>query len=274
MQLKAQIGAGAKASESGMPDSEALAMINSMALTPLEAREIYTRTVYLAHNAIDRDDEVFDDALLDDFATTLPGKGLFVRHPGGWDGDSGPGEGRFYAARVVDMSLDEARELLREPGLRFAPGTERAKLLEASFYAVRTDENATLLRKIDAGVAGDVSIGFRAAERTNIHGADGAAVARRLHAPGEALEGSLVWLGAQPGARIHKAAHGAGSDAERSRDVHLSNPLQNPAICGGPIISETPWETGKVEQGSSVDAKRSRDGDLSNPLSNPAICDG
>ncbi|RCX32072.1 hypothetical protein [Thioalbus denitrificans] len=190
----------------GEASSDQLEAINRLALAELAAEQVYVRTAYLGHNGIDRDREVLDDGLLDDFARTLPGKGLHLRHPGGWNGDSGPGIGRWFEARVVEMSLDEARAALREPGLQFPPGTERAKLLEASSYLPRSGKNADLILDIDAGVAGDQSLGFTASDRTAIQNPAGDTIAYRLLGPGEALEASLVWLGAQPGARFHKGA--------------------------------------------------------------------
>ncbi|HSX63325.1 MAG TPA: hypothetical protein VLF15_01215, partial [Pseudoxanthomonas sp.] len=157
--------------------------------------------------AIDRDDEVFDASLLADFARTLPGKGLFIKHPSGWDGDSGPGKGRWFEAEVQRMSLDEARTLLRAPGLQWPPGVTTAEILMAGAYLVRTDSNKDLLTEIDAGIVSDVSIGFNAKRGGNIVDEAGRELtARRLTSPGEALEGSLVWLGAQPGARAIKGA--------------------------------------------------------------------
>ena len=193
--------------EAGNATPEHLAVINRFALAELTAEQVYVRTAYLAHNAIDRDGEVFDDALLDSFALTLVGKGLFVKHPGSWDGDSGPGVGRWFSARTVTMSLDEARVALHEPNLKFPPSTQMAKLLETSAYLPRSGKNADLIADIDAGVAGDVSIGFRATDRSAVTDTAGNTIAMRILGPGEALEGSLVWLGAQPGARVHKSAN-------------------------------------------------------------------
>ena len=199
---------------------EDLAAINALALAEMTADDVYVRTAYLAHNGIDRDKEVFDDSLLEAFANSLPGKGLFIKHPMGYDGDSGPGIGRWFRAQVVDMSLDESRAVLKEPKLQFPPSTETAKLLEASFYIPRTEKNAGLLADIDAGIAGDLSIGFRTSDRAPItDGVSDDVIAYRLMAPGEAYEGSLVWLGAQPGARVHKAASLSNPDIPTSVDA-------------------------------------------------------
>ncbi len=212
-----------KAATGGKATAEQLTQINKFALEEMTADDVYVRTAYLAHNGIDRDKEAFDDALLESFTASLPGKGLFVKHPMGYDGDTGPGVGRWFAAKVVSMSLDEARAALDTPNLQFPPSTQTAKLLEASYYMARTPKNAGLIADTDAGIAGDVSIGFRAADRAAIMDGENV-IAYRLLPPGEAFEGSLVWLGAQPGARVHKSARRAGaSDGDRVRELEVEN---------------------------------------------------
>lgn len=188
------------------PSAEQLEKINRYALKPLKADEVYVRTCYLAHNGIDRDRECFDDALLDDFARSLPGKGFFRKHPSGWDGDSGPGVGRWFEAQTVTMSFDEARVALREPNLRFPPTVSMAKLLVSSFYMLRGERNDGFAADIDGGVAGDVSIGFAATDVVAVKDENQNNVCMRWVGPGEAREGSMVWLGAQPGARAFKSA--------------------------------------------------------------------
>ena len=207
---------GAKAS--GNPDASQLTAINRYTLDEVAAEDVYVRTAYLAHNGIDRDGDVFDVSLLGDFARTLPGKGLFISHPGGWDGDKGPGVGRWFDARVVPMSTDQARSALGQPDLQWPPGEEQAQLLEASFYLPRISKNEDLATEINTGVASDVSIGFRASSRSDIQDANGNVIAQRLHGPGEAFEGSLVWLGAQPGARVHKSANIFEESEEKKMD--------------------------------------------------------
>lgn len=189
----------------GKPGEDQLKLINRFTLDELTEDQVYVRTAILAHSGIDRDRDAFEKALLEDFARTLPGKGLFVKHPGGWDGDSSPGVGRWFDARVVEVSKEKARELLREPGLQFPEEDDKAYLLEADYFTVRTEKNSDLIIGINAGIVSDVSIGFAASKRSAMAKNDeGEVLAWRVHAPGEALEGSLVWLGAQPGARTVK----------------------------------------------------------------------
>lgn len=203
----------------GKPSDEQLAKIRQFTLADLSADDLYVRQFVLAHNAIDRDNECFDEQLLADCARTLPGKGLFIKHPMGWDGDSGPGEGRWFDAHTESVSLDDARKLLREPLLTLPPDRTTVMLLYADGYMAKTEDNASLLKKLDAGVAGDVSIGFNYTDRQRLKDREGRELnAFRLTGPGEALEGSLVWLGAQPGARAVKHANRSRENHEETMD--------------------------------------------------------
>lgn len=196
-----------------------MAAINGYTLREFTADEVMVREYILAHNCIDRDKECFDEQLLADFARTLPGKGVFVRHPGGWDGDSGPGEGRIFDAATEETTLDAARTLLRQPDLTLPPDRQRVTLLRTWAYFARTTENEALLTKHDAGIVSDVSLGFTASERNRIKGPDGIELnAWRWVGPGEGLEQSLVWLGAQPGARAIKSATTTRNSEESDMD--------------------------------------------------------
>ena len=187
------------------PTDAQLAAIRQYTLRDFAADELMVRTFVLAHNAIDRDNECFDEPLLGDFARTIVGKGCYVCHPGGWNGDGGPAEGRVFGAELQRMSFDAARQMLREPNLQFPPDRTEAVLLTTDTFFVRTPDNQSLLAKLDGGVAGDISIGFHAAGPQQLNDADGRALtAERWTSPGEALEQSLVWLGAQQGARAVK----------------------------------------------------------------------
>ena len=191
----------------GAADDATLVAIRQYTLRAFTPDELQIRDYALAHNCIDRDNEVFDEAVLDDFARTLPGKGVYIRHPTSWQGDGGPAEGRVFAATTQTMSLDELRTLLNEPDLQLPPDRTTAKLLTARAFFAKTPDNASLLIKQDAGIAGDVSIGFTAQGQSPIRDASGNELtARRWMAPAKAMEMSLVWLGAQPGARAIKSA--------------------------------------------------------------------
>ena len=191
----------------GAPDTAQLAAIRAHTLRDFAADDLVVREFVVAHNAIDRDKECFAAPLLEDFARTFGGKGVFIRHPSGWDGDSGPGEGKIFAAVTERMTHDAARTLLREPHLAFPYDAAEAVVVKASAYYVKTPENVAFLLKLDAGIAGEVSIGFTASTRERLKDAAGIELnAWRWNGPGEARELSHVWLGAQPGARAIKSA--------------------------------------------------------------------
>lgn len=211
----------------GAPTDEQLAAIRAHTLRDFAADELVVREYILAHNAIDRDKECFAPALLDSFARTLPGKGVYIKHPQGWDGDSGPAEGRIFAATTERMSLEVAKSLLRENDLVFPPDQSEAVLLRVSAFYARTPDNASFLLKLDAGIASDVSIGFRAASPERLKDANGVELnVWRWNGPGEAFEMSHVWLGAQPGARAVKHAARTPASEEPTMDEAQIKALQ------------------------------------------------
>lgn len=190
------------------PDEATLAQIRRFTLVDIPAEQLAVREYVLAHNCIDRDRECFDEALLAQLASTIVGKGSFIRHPTGWNGDNGPAEGLVFHGAVEKTTLEDARIRLREPGLTLPPDRSEVHLMVTRAYYVRTQENAGLLLKMDAGIAGEVSIGFSTANApVKVFDANGVETnIRRWQMPGEALEQSIVWLGAQPGARATKSA--------------------------------------------------------------------
>lgn len=189
------------------PSDAQLAAINAFTLREFTADELHVRTFVVCHNCVDRDNECFDEGLLQDFVKSLPGKGVFIKHPTGWDGDSGPGEGLVFAASLETMSLQDAQALMRGQELTLPPDRTQVSVVVADSYFPKTTDNAALLTKLDAGVACFVSVGFSAADREKVADAAGNEYElRRWKGPGEAHEMSLVWLGAQPGARAVKSA--------------------------------------------------------------------
>ena len=181
---------------------ETLGKINEFTVRPLEAAELYVRTAVIGHNGIDRDGEVISPELLQNISQSLVGKGVFVRHPQSRDGDSGPGEGRIFETELRQTTHEAARTELKQPDLVFPDG-DPAYLLTASFYMARAAVQPGLIEKIDAGIASDVSMAFSYGAIAHKETATGKKYKLYL-GPGEGAELSLVWLGAQQGARITK----------------------------------------------------------------------
>lgn len=180
-----------------------LAKINKLALVELKAEEVYVRRYLMAHNAIDRDTERFSEELLDDFAKTLTGKGFFVKgHPSSWSGDGGPGEGRYFDSSTQEMTPKEFKALTEEKA-NLPKGIKSVKVLWGDAYLLRLDSNADTLKKIDAGIYPFTSIGF-GAKYKSVRDKNDTFLYGEYEAGGEALEGSIVWLGAQPGAGAMK----------------------------------------------------------------------
>lgn len=187
------LGAGAEIT------AEQLAKINGYARVELSGDTVYVRKFLLAHNAIDRDRERFSEALLDDFARTLPGKGLLWGHQWG-----PPGKGLFFDASTEEMTAEQFKALTDEtPNL--PEGINMVKVLWGWAYLLKIAENEGVIANLDGGVYRHVSIGFKAENYSHVTDQHGNIVFDEYQPKGEALEGSLVWLGAQPGATAQKA---------------------------------------------------------------------
>jgi len=89
---------------------------------------------------------------------------------------------------------------------RLPEGKTTVKVVWAWMYMLNNQHNDETIQNIDAGIYRHVSIGFRASDLVAIKGQYDQILYWEYVAPGEALEGSLVWLGAQPGATSQKAA--------------------------------------------------------------------
>lgn len=185
---------------------KALEKINKLALVPLNEDQVYVRKYLMAHNGIDRDNERFHEDLLEDFATTLTGKGFFVEgHPSSWSGKGGPGEGRFFDAYTEEMPPEKFKELTGEE-IKLPDNVKKAKVLWGEAYLLKLESNSDTLAKIDGGIYSYVSIGFKA-PNFDVTDDRGNRIYAEYRPKGEAMEGSLVWLGAQPGASVMKNVH-------------------------------------------------------------------
>ena len=163
-------------------------MIQSFMPNPGEVKreDVHTFEVDLANDQIDRDAERFSDEVLKSFARTLPGKSFLIAHQWG-----PPGKGLFYRARLTTV--------------------DGVKWLRTKFYVLKK-YSESLIDHINAGIYKYVSIGFvapslkRVAEDDpdNAFGKTYWEYRNRKGEEAEALEGSVVWLGAQHEAQIRK----------------------------------------------------------------------
>ena len=191
------------------PDEGDMAKINAFALEPLTLDQVYTRKYVVAHSGIDRDNERFNPALLDDFARTLPGKGYFNNsggHPGSGGGQKGPGQGLWYDAEVKQMSPDEF-EAMTGNRPRLGPGETMICALMGKMYTLKIPDNDGMIANIKGGIHRHVSISFGAEGPVEVKSpGDRRSSFHEWQSPGEAYEASSVWLGAQPGAVAVKSA--------------------------------------------------------------------
>jgi hypothetical protein len=185
--------------------------INRFSLKPLTAEEVYVRKYLYAHNAVDRDNERFPEKVLDDFAATLPGKSLLKVH----DRKSLP-VGLFFDASTEDMTKDQFKVLTGEDA-RIPEGMNMVKVAWGWIYMLKSPFNEEIMANIDAGVYRHHSPGFRCADIMPVKGPYEQVLYWEYVPPGEAVEGSIVWLGAQIGSTVQKAA--GDSESEEGHDI-------------------------------------------------------
>jgi hypothetical protein len=203
-----------------------LAKINKYALRELTVEEIFVRKYLMAHNAVDRDNERFAEALLDDFARTMPGKSLLNGH----DRYTLP-LGLFFDAATEEMTPEQFTTITGEEA-RLPEGIQTVKVLYGWIYMLKSDFNTPMTANIDAGIYRHASIGFRASDLKPVKGQFDNILFWEYVPPGEALEGSIVWLGAQPGATAQKKHGGAEGPASHKQphneDIDQVDPPDKP----------------------------------------------
>lgn len=125
-----------------MPDNE-LELIGQFARKKLENEEIYTFSLVLCDNEIDRDNEKFTVSALNKLAELFVGKtGIFDHNMKSKDQTA-----RIYSAEVV---TDTERK---------TSDGEPYTYIKAKAYMVRTEKNKDLIAEIDAGIKKETSVG-------------------------------------------------------------------------------------------------------------------
>lgn len=257
-----------KAASSGVVLSPSdLEAVNGFALSPLSAESIYSRKVLLAHNAVDRDRERFQETLLDDFASTIPGKSFLWAHN---RRDYTP-YGLWFKAETEEITREKFIELTGEVP-RLPEGVHMVKVLWAWFYVVKNG-NDTLIENVEAGILRHFSIGFDAKDLVPVRGKFDEVLFWEYLGPGEALEGSLVWLGAQNGATAQKAYKdkllNENSEQTGTKENTMKDFLKKLGTALGKTFSDssdtavTEIQTMITEKGAEIDRLTKRNGELS-----------
>ena len=184
-----------------MVTQEELEQINRFAKTPLTAEEVYTFTVRLCDNEVDRDFERFDTGALEELGELFLGKSGIFDHQ--WS--AGGQTARIYRTEVV-----------REAAVVTAAGDGYC-WLKGWAYLLRTEKNADLIAEIEGGIKKEVSVGCSMGRQVcSICGAEGGCqhvkgqrygdklCFTELREPQDAYEWSFVAVPAQPGAGVLK----------------------------------------------------------------------
>ena len=187
-----------------------LEAINEFAKAELKAEEVYTFSIVLCDNEVDRDFERFSDGALEELSRLFVGKTGIFDHE--WKAAN-------QTARIYRT------ELIQEAGRTNSLG-EQYTALKGFAYMLRSGKNAELIAEIDAGIKKETSIGCAALGRAcsvcgesgggcgHIRGReyDGKLCYHELSEISDAYEWSFVAVPAQREAGVTKGFGGAAAD--------------------------------------------------------------
>ena len=157
---------------------EDLALINQLARKELKAEEVYTFSVRLCDDQVDRDFERFSPQTLEELAGLFVGKSGIFDHQ--WSA-------RGQSARIYKT------EVIREPEKITLAGDGYC-WLKGYAYMMRTESNKDLIAEIEGGIKREVSVGCSVARRVcSICGADLEDRSRCTHVKGEEYHGQRCW---------------------------------------------------------------------------------
>jgi len=159
----------------GAVSAEDLALINQLSRKELSAEDVYTFSVRLCDNEVDRDGERFAPQTLEGLAPMFVGKSGIFDHQ--WSA-------KGQAARIYKT------ELMWEGG-RLTKAGDGYGWLKGYAYMLRNEHTQALIDEIDAGIKKEVSVGC-AVERTvcSICGQD---MGTCPHKKGEEYDGKLCF---------------------------------------------------------------------------------
>ncbi|MCI8810618.1 MAG: hypothetical protein HFF84_10980 [Oscillibacter sp.] len=153
-----------------------LLLINQLAKTALSEDQVYTFSLRLCDNEIDRDLERFSPDALDELGRLLTGKAGIFDHQWSALGQTA----RIYRTEVV-----------REPAVSTAAGDAYC-WLKGWAYLLRCEKNADLIAEIEGGIKKEVSIGCSMGRSVcSVCGAEDGACS---HVRGQVYDGQLCFF--------------------------------------------------------------------------------
>ena len=167
-----------RAAPAGLDPAEELELINGFAKTELTEEQVYTFSVVLCDNRVDRDFEKFSDEALEELALLFVGKTGIFDHE--WKAEN-------QTARIYRT------EVLAPEGERNDEG-QPYKTLVGYAYMLRSEKNAELIAEIEAGIKKETSVGCSMGKRIcsicgQEHRPPGCG-----HIPGREYDGKLCYL--------------------------------------------------------------------------------
>ena len=193
--------------ETNQLKKEDLQKINQYTRRNFTEKELFSFTVVLCDNEVDRDGEAFTTQSLQEL------KSLYLGTTGIFDHSQ---KSEDQAARIFHTWVETDPQRKTQYG-------EPYSCLKAKAYMVRTEKDKDLLLEIDAGIKKEVSVGCRVLRKTcSICGADlsygccehkngefyqGKLCYTKLEQPVDAYEWSFVAVPAQPAAGVTKQYH-------------------------------------------------------------------
>ncbi len=230
---------GFKASPTAPADAQ-LALINKFTRRPFSADELYIGQIRLANNCIDRDDERYSEGMIGEFAKTAIGKTFLMDH-GKYESKQNA-IGKFFDVEIEKMDLAAARTQTGED-LLLPEGMTEVQFLSPWFYIPKAGIDERELVKIDAGVYDFTSIGFACEALVPVTDDMGVTLFWEYRGRGETREGSLVYLGAQYGARM-KSANGKPEKGANPND--RTDPNEGGKISMKNLVKKLMQAFGKV----------------------------
>lgn len=123
-----------------LPDDE-LELINKFTLEPLTKDDIFTFSIELCSNEIDRDNESFTKSTIEQLAPMFVGKtGIFNHHV----------DARNQTARIYKTSVKQTEKLTKFSEPRIS--------LQAKAYTINCAEFKSFIKKINGGILKEISI--------------------------------------------------------------------------------------------------------------------